>query len=83
MAPESRRDESRRDAPLRGESQFTAPEPRSGESPKVPELRESRRDAPLRESPKAPESLRDESPCTVPESLRDESRRDAPRSDES
>ena len=66
--------ESRRDAPLRGESQFTAPEPRSGESPKVPELRES---------PLAPESLRDESPCTVPESLRDESRRDAPRSDES
>ena len=46
-------------------------EPLRGESPKVPELRESRRDEPLRESPLAPESLRDESRRDAP--LRGES----------
>ena len=78
MAPESRRDESRRDAPLRGESPKV---PELRESPLAPESRrdESRRDAPLRGESQftAPEPRSGESP-KVSESLRDESRRDAP-----
>ena len=52
--PEPRSGESRSDEPC--SSVKRRPAEQNGESPKVPELRESRRDEPLRgESPKVPE----------------------------